>query len=225
MPSMAHAPMSQPGGPAPKLSSRSMKWSRILQLIAPISCGNGAAGDLRISARVQSGCDQTGIRDRRQTDKLNPSVNRSAIAEAKRPPAALFPRPRPCKVSNRTSPRSSNSPWPPPLLAAATSDGAAWADVGGPAVFARQSSALAISARSISVDDSSLTSDRLSEISDRERSRLGGAQNDLGSEHVTSAGNGLEQLLTTIIQRTTQLESALHQRIVGDERVGPDRLH
>ena len=47
----------------------------------------------------------------------------------------------------------------------------------------------------------------------------------LSCEQVSAARDCLEQALAAIIQRATQLEGALHQRILGNEGVGPHRLH
>jgi hypothetical protein len=47
----------------------------------------------------------------------------------------------------------------------------------------------------------------------------------LGYEYVATPGHGLEQFLMAITQRATQLQSALHQRIIGHECVRPHRLH
>ena len=48
---------------------------------------------------------------------------------------------------------------------------------------------------------------------------------DLGGKYVAAARHGLEQPLRAVIQRATQLDSALHQGIVGHAGVGPQRLH
>jgi len=47
----------------------------------------------------------------------------------------------------------------------------------------------------------------------------------LGGEQIPAPRHSLEQLLVAIIQRATQLEGTLHQRIVGNEGVRPHRLH
>ena len=59
-----------------------------------------------------------------------------------------------------------------------------------------------------------------------------GTKSGLARRWITSAvnryprrGTVLSKLLAAIIQRATQLEGALHQRIVGNEGVGPHRLH
>jgi hypothetical protein len=51
------------------------------------------------------------------------------------------------------------------------------------------------------------------------------AAGHLGSEQIPAPRDSLEQLLAAIAQGATQLEGTLHQRIVGNEGVGPHRLH
>ena len=62
-------------------------------------------------------------------------------------------------------------------------------------------------------------------ISCREMIWLRRALDHLGSEQVPAPRHSLEQLLAAIIQCATQLEGTLHQRIVGNEGIGPHRLH
>ena len=47
----------------------------------------------------------------------------------------------------------------------------------------------------------------------------------LSGEQVSATRHSLQQVLAAIIQCATQLEGALHQRIVGNKGVGPHRLH
>ena len=45
------------------------------------------------------------------------------------------------------------------------------------------------------------------------------------SEDVAAAWHRLQQVLSAILERAAQFEGALHKRIVGNESVGPNRLH
>src|ERR1700682_1432932 len=47
----------------------------------------------------------------------------------------------------------------------------------------------------------------------------------LRSEHVPASRHSLQYLLIAILQRATQLEGTLHQRVIGDKGVGPYSLH
>jgi hypothetical protein len=48
---------------------------------------------------------------------------------------------------------------------------------------------------------------------------------DLGGEQVPATRHGFEQLLIAVVEGAAKFKGALHQGIVGDERVGPDGLH
>jgi len=47
----------------------------------------------------------------------------------------------------------------------------------------------------------------------------------LSDEQISAPRYGLEQLLFAILQCTPQLQRALHQRIIGNEGIGPHCLH
>jgi hypothetical protein len=54
---------------------------------------------------------------------------------------------------------------------------------------------------------------------------FGRALNHVDGEQVAAPRHSFEQLLAAIIQGAAQLEGALNQGIIGNEGVGPHRLH
>jgi hypothetical protein len=51
------------------------------------------------------------------------------------------------------------------------------------------------------------------------------ALDHLSRKQVPAPRTRFEQLLTAISESATQLEGTLHERIVGNEGIGPHRLH